>query len=113
MSDRVTLSVPSRSEFARTVRMTASELASRMGMSYDDVEDVRLAAEEAFVYAAETTRDEDQVTIDFIVGGDEFELDGRSRLGVEVQRRRGRAQGVVRDVHPPVRVRPVRAVERR
>lgn len=74
MSDRVTLTVPSRSEFARTVRMTASELATRMGMSYDDVEDVRLAAEEAFVYAADTTPDEDHVTIDFFVGDDELQL---------------------------------------
>ena len=74
MSDRVTLTVPSRGEFARTVRMTASELASRMGMSYDDVEDVRLAAEEAFVYAADTIPEDDPVTVDFIVGDDEFEL---------------------------------------
>jgi serine/threonine-protein kinase RsbW len=74
MSDRVTLTVPSRGEFARTVRMTASELASRMGMSYDDVEDVRLAAEEAFVYAAETIPEDDPVTIEFSVSDQEFEL---------------------------------------
>ncbi len=74
MSDRVRLSVPSRSEFARTVRMTASELATRMGMSYDDVEDVRLAAEEAFVYAADTVLEEDHVTVDFILGDAEMEL---------------------------------------
>ena len=74
MSDQVTLSVPSRGEFARTVRMTASELATRMGMSYDDVEDVRLAAEEAFVYAAGTVLEDAPVTIDFIVGDEELEL---------------------------------------
>jgi serine/threonine-protein kinase RsbW len=52
-SDRVTLTVPARGEFARTVRMTAAELASRLGMSYDEVDDVRMAAEEAFVYACD------------------------------------------------------------
>ena len=56
MRDRITLTVPSRSEYARTVRMTAAALASRMGMSFDDVEDVRMAAEEAFVYAADSLR---------------------------------------------------------
>jgi serine/threonine-protein kinase RsbW len=92
MSDRVTLTVPSRGEFARTVRMTAAELASRMGMSYDDVEDVRLAAEEVFVYAADTMLDDDYVTIDFIVGDEEFELvvglGSESRLSDEEAERR-------------------------
>jgi serine/threonine-protein kinase RsbW len=92
MSDRVTLSVPSRSEFARTVRMTASELASRMGMSFDDVEDVRLAAEEAFVYAADTILEEDHVTVDFVIGDEEFELvvalGKESRLSDEEAERR-------------------------
>ncbi|HZL06602.1 MAG TPA: ATP-binding protein [Coriobacteriia bacterium] len=51
-ADRVTLTVPNRSDFAKTVRIAAAELASRVGMSYDDVNDVRMAAEEAFVYAS-------------------------------------------------------------
>lgn len=50
-SDRVTLTVPARSEFAKTARMTVAELASRIGMSYDEVDDVRMAAEEAFIFA--------------------------------------------------------------
>lgn len=50
-SDRIVLTVPARNEFAKTARMTVSELASRIGMSYDDVDDVRMAAEEAFIYA--------------------------------------------------------------
>lgn len=56
-SDRVTLTVPARGEFAKTVRMTVSELASRLGMSYDDVDDMRIAAEEAFVYVCGRTVD--------------------------------------------------------
>jgi serine/threonine-protein kinase RsbW len=83
MSDRVTLSVPSRSEFARTVRMTASELASRMGMSYDDIEDVKLAAEEAFVYAADTVAADAPVIVDFLFDDDEFTVD--VALGAEAR----------------------------
>ncbi|MDO9556750.1 MAG: ATP-binding protein [Coriobacteriia bacterium] len=60
-SDRVTLTVPARSEFAKTVRMTVAELASRIGMSYDEVDDVRMAAEEAFIYACNRS-DGDDVT---------------------------------------------------
>lgn len=50
---RVVLTVPALGEFARTLRVTAAELASRAGMDLDSIEDVRLAVEEAFVFAAE------------------------------------------------------------
>jgi hypothetical protein len=52
-ADKVVLTVPVRSEFARTVRMVAAELATRADMDLDSVEDVRLAVEEAFVFASE------------------------------------------------------------
>ena len=50
----VKLSVPAEARFARAVRMTASNLAVCCDMSVDDVEDVRMAAEEGFVYACAT-----------------------------------------------------------
>jgi serine/threonine-protein kinase RsbW len=52
-NDRVVLSVPARGEFARMVRLASAELAVRAGMNIDDVDDVKLAVEEAFVYACE------------------------------------------------------------
>jgi serine/threonine-protein kinase RsbW len=52
-ADRVVLTVPARGEFARTVRIAAAELAARAEMDLDCVEDVRLAVEEAFVFASE------------------------------------------------------------
>lgn len=65
--DRVTLTVPARGEYARTVRVTAAELAARIGMSYDEVDDVRIGAEEAFVYACECAGDSAEVTFAFVV----------------------------------------------
>jgi len=64
-ADRVVLSIPAKGEYARTVRMTAAELAARLGMSFDDVDDVRIAAEEAFVYAAERSKHEGSVSFAF------------------------------------------------
>lgn len=52
-ADRVVLTVPVRSEFARTVRIAAAELATRAEMDLDSIEDVRLAVDEAFVFASE------------------------------------------------------------
>lgn len=79
--DRVSLTVPARGEYARTVRMTAAALVSRMGLTYDEVDDVRMAAEEAFVYAVDTLADDAQVTIDFEL--DDVTLDMEISLGSE------------------------------
>ena len=84
--DLVTLTVPARSEFAKTVRLTAASLSNRVGMTYDEVDDVRMAAEEAFIYAVETlpaeaevrfefTMTEDAITIDVALGQSSPEVD--------------------------------------
>jgi serine/threonine-protein kinase RsbW len=52
-ADRVSLTLPALGEFARTARLTAAELATRVGMDIDDVDDVKLAVEEAFIFAAQ------------------------------------------------------------
>lgn len=54
-SDRILLTVPAKPEFAYTVRMMAGQLGSVIGMSVDESDDVKLAAEEAFVYACDTS----------------------------------------------------------
>ena len=72
--DRITLTVPARGEYAKTVRLTAAELASRRGMSYDEVDDVRIAAEEAFVYACDCVGEDEDVTFRFTMSEDALEI---------------------------------------
>lgn len=50
----VMLSVPAQPSYARPVRMLAANLAVLAGLSVDDVEDARMAAEEAFVWCCAT-----------------------------------------------------------
>jgi len=45
-TDEVRLAVPARPELLRLARVTAAGLASRLGFSYDEVEDLRLAIDE-------------------------------------------------------------------
>ena len=70
-TDRILLSVPAKNEYAKTVRMTAAALVGRMGMNYDQVDDVRMAAEEAFVYAVDTLPEDAQVQFEFCVDDDQ------------------------------------------
>ncbi len=44
--DEVRLAVPARPEFLGLVRVTAAGLASRLGFTFDQVEDLRLAIDE-------------------------------------------------------------------
>lgn len=73
-ADRITLSVPSRAEYAKTVRMTAASLASRLRMTYEDVDDVRIAAEEAFVYAVDHAPDGEQIDVEFSAGDEAMDI---------------------------------------
>lgn len=48
------LTVPASPRYARVVRMLAANLATVEGLTIEEVEDVRMAAEEAFVYSLAT-----------------------------------------------------------
>ncbi len=47
MSDQITLTLPAAPEFVRVARLTGAGLATRAGMGYDEVEDLRIAVGEA------------------------------------------------------------------
>lgn len=45
--DRVTLTIPAKSDFVGVVRLAVSGVATRMGFSYEDIEDLKIAVAEA------------------------------------------------------------------
>ncbi len=74
LQDRITLTVPAKSEYAKTVRMTAAALATRAGMSYEGVDDVRMAVDEAFIYAVDSLSPESEVTLVFKADDETLEI---------------------------------------
>jgi serine/threonine-protein kinase RsbW len=89
VSNSVRLSVPAEASYARVVRMTAANLAVLAEMGVDDVEDVRMAAEEGFVYACATAPEicevtfyvsNDAIRIDFMLGDADAEDDDDTDL---------------------------------
>ncbi|MDO4429454.1 MAG: ATP-binding protein [Atopobiaceae bacterium] len=65
----VSLRVPAEASFARTVRMTASALAVAAGIeSVEDVEDVKMVADEGFVYACATAPEVVEVRFSLAAG---------------------------------------------
>lgn len=75
----VRLDVPAQAEFARSVRMMAANLAVVCGLTIDDIEDVRMAAEEGFVYACATIQDE----VHIVFGVDDERIEMTFSLGEE------------------------------
>jgi len=72
--DEVRLSVPAMPEFLRLIRVTAAGLGSRLGFSYDEVEDLRLAIDElCFGLTGKTGRD-GTVDVCFRVDGAALEV---------------------------------------
>src|SRR3989442_11748153 len=46
-TSRIDLKIPGRPEYVVVVRLTATAVAGRMGLSYDDIEDLKVAVGEA------------------------------------------------------------------
>lgn len=58
----VTLTVPAEPVYARLVRMLAADVATVADLTIDIVEDIRMAAEEGFIYAQAVSEEPVQVT---------------------------------------------------
>ena len=71
--ERISLMVSADAGLARLVRMTAANVAMLSSMSVDRVEDIKMAAEEAFIYACGTSAGSD-LKISFIADAEHVEM---------------------------------------
>lgn len=52
-SDIIALTIPAKADYIGVVRLTISGIANRMGFSYDDIEDIKVAVSEAITNAVQ------------------------------------------------------------
>ncbi|WP_121604539.1 anti-sigma B factor RsbW [Virgibacillus sp. Bac332] len=75
--DFIELKVPAKAEYVGVVRLSISGIANRMGFSYEDIEDLKVAISEAItntVTHAYNEQDDGEVTIGFGVYEDRLEV---------------------------------------
>ena len=73
--DEVKLSLPALPEYARIVRLTAAGLASRLGFTYDEVEDLRIAVGEACSHLLGVDGRDGTLVVTYLLGDDVITID--------------------------------------
>lgn len=76
-TDFIEMKVPAKSEFVSVVRLTASGIAHRLGFSYDDIEDIKVAISEATTNAVDhayAENEEGKIKIGFGICSDRLEV---------------------------------------
>lgn len=74
--DEVRLAVPATPEYLRLARVTATGLASRLGFTYDEVEDLRLAIDELCFALIGNKGRMGQVSLRYLMVGNGLEVEG-------------------------------------
>lgn len=75
--DYIEMKIPAKPEFIGVIRLTLSGVASRMGFSYDDIEDLKIAASEACTNAVQHAykgQEDGEVTVGLGLYEDRLEL---------------------------------------
>ncbi len=75
--DYIEMKVPAKPEYVGIIRLTLSGIASRMGYSYDDIEDLKIATSEACTNAVQhayKNSEEGEVVVGFGLYDDRLEV---------------------------------------
>ena len=81
--DEVRLVVPAMPEYLRLARVTAAGLASRLGFSFDEVEDLRLAIDELCFGLTGSAGRDGTVSIRYVLGADELLVEGAGSFATD------------------------------
>jgi serine/threonine-protein kinase RsbW len=66
VSSEIRLSVPARADFVHVLRSVAASVAAGLDFSFDDIEDLRLAVDEACAYLLSLQEDSTSLTLTIV-----------------------------------------------
>ena len=81
-TDEVLLCIPARPEYGRIVRVGAAALGLRQGMSFAEIDDLRLAIDEAMILLLDGIGDDAEANIDIVFRSNAGRLELEASRGV-------------------------------
>jgi hypothetical protein len=78
--DTVSIHIPASPAYLQVVRLTAAGLASRLGFTLDEIEDLKIGVDELCAYLTGAQGRDGTLEIDFHVGDSELTIEGRGLL---------------------------------
>ena len=81
--DEIRLVLPAEAEYGRIARITASSLALRLGFSFVDIEDLRIALDELVILLLRPEGSAGSISITFTVAADRLTIDATTTAGLD------------------------------
>ena len=81
--EQIRLALPAEPEYGRLARITASGLALRMGFTFPEIEDLRLAVDETIILLLRPEGRSGEIVITFTVEPGRLSLDAVSTAGAD------------------------------
>jgi serine/threonine-protein kinase RsbW len=79
--EEVRLTMPAIPQLLRVARLTAAGLAGRLGFTFDEIEDVKIAVDELCFALVGTKGREGELTVTYRLLPDALEIEGRGAFG--------------------------------
>jgi anti-sigma regulatory factor (Ser/Thr protein kinase) len=79
--EQVRLAIPAEPEYIRLARLTAAGLASRLGFSYDEVEDLRIAVDELCYLLLDPSGPAKRIVLTFVTDDSRLVVRGEATGG--------------------------------
>lgn len=79
--DKISVQIPASPAYLQVVRLIAAGLASRLGFTIDEIEDLKIGVDELSAYMTGAQGRDGELSITFAVDGDCIEIQGTGSFG--------------------------------